>query len=280
MKIALIGAAGQLGTDLARLLPSCLPLTHADIEITDAASVQRVLDAAAPNVVINTAAYNLVDKAEDDPVTAMAINATGPEHLARWCAANNAVLMHVSTDYVFGADEFRTIPYTEDDIPGPLGVYGSSKLAGENAVKQLCPQYFLIRTCGLYGHAATKSKGNFVKTMFRLAGERSELKVVNDQHCAPSFTADVAAMMVALLRTQAYGVYHAVNSGATTWFDVATLALQLSGSKTKVLPIPTSEYPTRARRPVYSVLSSQKAEAVTGMMMPTWQDALGRYLNP
>ncbi|SFI29151.1 dTDP-4-dehydrorhamnose reductase [Planctomicrobium piriforme] len=278
MRIALIGAAGQLGTDLLKCLPHAHPLTHAEIEITDSQNVAAVLDPLAPDIVVNTAAYNLVDKAEDEPERAFAINAQGPETLARWCNEHNATLVHVSTDYVFGADAGRTLPYTEADESGPLGVYGRSKLAGEMAVQGGCPRHFVIRTCGLYGQAATKSKGNFVKTMLRLADERSELKVVSDQHCTPSYTADVAAMIAAILKTTEYGLYHVTNSGAATWHAVAAEVLRLAGKSTPVIPIPSSEYPTKARRPGYSVLDCRKAEQLTGLTMPDWEDALGRYL--
>lgn len=279
MRIALIGAAGQLGTDLHRLLPDADALTHADIEVTDIACVNRVLSGTRPEIVINTSAYNLVDKAEDEPDQAFNVNEQGPRNLARWCRHNGAALVHVSSDYVFGADAHRSTPYRETDLPGPLGVYGKSKLAGEEAVRTECPRHFLIRTCGLYGQAATKAKGNFVKTMLRLAGERDELRVVNDQWCTPSFTQDVARMIVALIGTAEYGLYHVTNSGATTWFQLASEALRLRGIRTPVVPILSQEYPTRARRPAYSVLNCDKAEDVTGLNLPPWQDALRRYLD-
>jgi dTDP-4-dehydrorhamnose reductase len=279
MRIAIIGAAGQLGSDLVRLLPDALQFTHAQIEVTDPASVNAALSQAAPELVINTAAYNLVDKAEDERDRAFAINAEGAGNLAAWCAARDATLVHVSTDYVFGLDDRRTTPYREEDAAGPLGVYGLSKLRGEELVRAACARHFVIRTCGLYGRAATKAKGNFVQTMLRLAGERDELRVVHDQRCTPSYTADVAAMIVALLRTQEYGLYHVTNAGSMTWYELACEIFRLKGLPTRVFPIPSSEYPTKARRPSYSVLDCARAEAAAGFRMPAWQEALGRYLQ-
>jgi dTDP-4-dehydrorhamnose reductase len=278
-RIVLIGAAGQLGTDLQRVLPGVIPLTHAEIEITQPESIEEALRSARPDIVVNTAAYNLVDRAEDKPDRAYAVNELGPRLLARWCSAAQAVLVHLSTDYVFGADGDRTIPYVESDVAGPLGVYGASKLAGEQAVQEECPRHFIVRTCGLYGRAATKSKGNFIQTMIRLAGEREELRVVSDQHCTPSFTGDVAMMLKALIASNQFGLYHVTNSGATTWYELASELFRQSRISTRVLPIPSSDYPARARRPGYSVLDCTRAETVTGVKMPSWKEGLRRYLQ-
>jgi dTDP-4-dehydrorhamnose reductase len=278
-RIALIGAAGQLGTDLQRVLNDAVPLTHAEIEITEAGSIDRALSAACPEIVVNTAAYNLVDQAEEEPERAFAINEKGPRLLARWCRAAQVALVHVSTDYVFGADASRKTPYAESDSPGPLGVYGASKLAGEQAVMEECPRHVIVRTCGLYGQAATRAKGNFINTMLRLANERDELRVVNDQHCTPSFTGDVAAMIAALIEKNQFGLYHVTNAGATTWYDLACETFRQMEISMRVIPIPSSEYPTKARRPSYSVLDCTRAETVTEMRMPPWQEALQRYLR-
>ncbi len=279
MQMVVIGASGQLGTDLMRVLPTAIPVTHADLELTDAEQVARRLDELRPDLVLNTAAYNLVDKAETEPEKAYAINAEAPAILAQWCQRNQATLLHVSTDYVFGGETGRRSPYLESDTPAPLGVYGSSKLAGENHVREICDRHFVIRTCGLYGQAATRSKGNFVKTILRLADERPELRVVNDQFCTPTYTFDVAQGIAALIRTQEFGTYHLTNHGATTWFEVAREAVKQSGRTTVVHPIPSSEYPTPAKRPAYSVLDCTKIQSVTGQIIPHWQDALNRYLR-
>ena len=279
MRIAVIGAFGQLGSDLVPLLDErAIPLTHADIEITDAASVTKALDAAKPTHVINCAAYNLVDKAEDEPEAARRVNSLGPRHLAEWCAARGAVLMHVSTDYVFGADVARRTPLCETDPTGPVSVYGQSKLEGELAVQSLCPQHFIVRTCGLYGHHAARGKGNFVETMLRLGRERPELRIVGDQRCTPTSTADLARALVSLIETNAFGLYHVTNAGDCSWFEFASEIFRLASIPVKTTPTTAAEYGAMARRPDYSVLDCTKLASVLGRPMPSWQDALARYL--
>src|SRR5580704_2814183 len=200
MRIAIVGASGQLGTALqACLQGEIVPLTHAEIEITDAARVDAALSAAKPDCVINAAAYNFVDRAEDEPKVTHDVNALGPSNLARWCERSRASLVHVSTDYVFGSDATRTTPYAESDPLGPQSVYAASKAAGERFVQNELTRHFIVRTCGLYGSAATQGKVNFVKTMLRLAKERKELSVVNDQHCTPSFASDIAVAIARLI---------------------------------------------------------------------------------
>ena len=280
MRIALIGAAGQLGTDLHRQLSGeVVPLTHAEFEVTRPESVEAMLDAVQPEMVVNTSAYNLVDKAETEFEAAMAVNAWGPRHLALACAKRNLTLVHISTDFVFGLEGGGTTPRLETDLPGPQGVYAASKLLGEYFVRSLCPRHFVIRTCGLYGQAATKAKGNFVLTMLRLAKEKPQLKVVADQRCVPSYTKDVAEVMAALVRTDAYGLYHATNAGDASWFEVASEAVRLAGLTTPMLPISTKEFGAPAARPAYSVLNCSKIEQATGLTMRPWKLALAAYLQ-
>jgi len=280
MRIALIGAAGQLGTDLHRQLAGeVIPLTHAEIEVIRPESIEAMLDSVLPEMVVNTSAYNLVDKAETEYEAAMAVNAWGPRHLALACAKRDLTLVHISTDFVFGLDGGATAPRMETDLPGPQGVYAASKLLGEYFVRSLCPRHFVIRTCGLYGQAATKAKGNFVLTMLRLAKEKPQLKVVADQRCVPSYTKDVAEVIAALVRTDAYGLYHATNAGNSSWFEVATEAVRLAGLSTPVLPITTQEFGAPAARPAYSVLNCSKIEQATGLTMRPWKQALAAYLK-
>ena len=279
MRIAVIGAFGQLGSDLVPLLGErAIPLGHADDEIADPASIAMTLDAARPTHVINCAAYNLVDKAEDEPEMAHRVNAFGPQNLAEWCAARSVVLMHVSTDYVFGADPARRTPLCETDPTGPVSVYGQSKLAGELAVLSLCPQHFLVRTCGLYGHHAARGKGNFVETMLRLGRERPELRIVGDQRNTPTSTADLARALVALIETDAFGLYHATNSGDCSWFEFACEIFRLANIPVRTAPTTAAEYGAKARRPDFSVLDCSKLANVLGRPMPSWQHALARYL--
>ena len=279
MSIAVIGSHGQLGTDLMHVLgDEAIGLTHADIEITDPASIDASLDERSPNIVINTAAYNLVDKAEEEPESAFAVNAFAPLNLARACASRDITLVHVSTDYVFGQDAEHTTPYTEQDRPGPVSVYGTSKLAGEHLVTAGCPRSFVVRTCGLYGNATSPGKGNFVRTMLRLGQDRDELTVVNDQRCTPTATADVATAIAALIRTDAYGLYHCTNASDTTWCELAQTIFEIAGLDVTVKPITTSEFGAPARRPSYSVLNCDRLTSVTDVTMPHWRDALTDYL--
>lgn len=279
MTIAVIGAHGQLGSDLIRLGgDDAFGLTHAELEITDPASIAAALDAASPQIVINTAAYNFVDRAEQDAQAALAVNALGPLNLARYCAVRDLTLVHVSTDYVFGQDATRRRPYREDDVPGPLSVYGASKLAGEHLVRAACPRHFVVRTCGLYGRPTSPGKGNFVRTMLRLAQDRDELAVVDDQCCTPTATADLASAMLALLETQQYGLYHVTNSGETTWCQFARTIFELSGIDVRVKPITSAQFAAPARRPAYSVLDTTRLTSVTGIKLRTWREALAEYL--
>jgi dTDP-4-dehydrorhamnose reductase len=280
MRVALIGAAGQLGTALADCRPpsrSIVPLAHSEIEIRDPASIDSALSAAAADCVINAAAYNFVDRAEDERDLAYAVNAAGPQNLARWCARQRATLVHVSTDYVFGGDA-RRVPYVETDPPLPESVYARSKLAGEEFVRAECPTHFVVRTCGLYGRAQSAGKGNFVRTMLRMASEGRALRVVDDQHCTPSFAGDVAAAIWKLIETRQFGLYHATNAGATTWHGFASEIFRVAGRDTQIAAIPSSEFPQKAKRPAYSVLDCSKLAATIGGALPTWQDALARYV--
>jgi len=269
-----------LGTALAASRPpadSIVPLTHAEIEIRDADSVDAALAAAAADCVINAAAYNFVDRAEDEPELAHAANALGPQNLARWCGRHNAVLVHVSTDYVFSGDARRT-PHVETDPPSPASVYAGSKLAGEEFVRAECASHFIVRTCGLYGRAQTAGKGNFVRTMLRMASEGRALKVVDDQHCTPSFAADIAVAIWSLLRSGQFGLYHATNAGQTTWHGFACEIFRAAGLNAHVTAIPSRDFPQQAKRPAYSVLDCSKLATTIGVELPTWQNALGRYV--
>lgn len=278
-RIAIIGASGQLGSAFRQLLGErAIPIQHSQIEISDSESIRAVLMAANPDFVINAAAYNWVDKAEVEPQVAYAVNALGPRNLALVCAERSIPLLHVSSDYVFGLD-VSTTPFCETDLPGPVSAYGLSKLAGEYFVRSLCPQHFVIRTCGLYGHAEAIGKGNFVKTMLRLGRERGHVRIVNDQHCTPTSTVDLAAALVKLIETQAFGLYHLTNRGATTWCDFAREIFRAAGLAVTTEPITTREFAAQAPRPAYSVLNCEKAADILNVEMPVWQDAVGKYIQ-
>jgi len=281
MKTAVLGSAGQLGRDLVPRLPGeVIALTRASADLADPEALRKCLEAHQPDCVINCAAYNLVDKAESDPATAFTVNAWGPKHLANICRELGAALVHFSTDYVFGLDENRREPWKETDLPGPISVYGLSKLTGEYWVRQLCPKHFVIRTCGLYGVWGTGGKGgNFVETMLRVAGEGKPLPVVNDQRCTPSFAADVAAATVALIATGEYGLYHVTNAGDCTWFEFAAEIFRQADLKPALSPTTSIELNRPARRPAYSVLAQAKYDSLGLPPLRPWGEALADYLQ-
>jgi dTDP-4-dehydrorhamnose reductase len=281
VRYAVIGSAGQLGRDLCPRLPGdVVPLTRDHADLTRFDLLHATLTGLRPDVVVNCAAYNFVDKAEGEPEAAFAVNAWGVRQLALVCRDLGCVLVHFSTDYVFGLDESRQTPYAETDAPGPLSVYGLSKLAGEYLVRALCPRHFVIRTCGLYGVWGSGGKGgNFVETMLRMAAEGKRIPVVADQVCTPSYTADVASAAAVLIETQRYGLYHLTNGGATTWHDFAAAIFELAGVKADLVPTTSREFGRPARRPAYSVLAWGGYEAL-GLPPPrSWREALAAYLE-
>jgi dTDP-4-dehydrorhamnose reductase len=233
-----------------------------------------------PGVVINCAAYNYVDRAEDEPEAAFAVNAWGVRQLAQICRDLDCTLAHFSTDYVFGSDQGRRVPYTEGDAPGPVSVYGLSKLAGEYLVRSICPKHFIIRTCGLYGVWGSGGKGsNFVETMLRLAGQGKPLRVVADQTCTPSYTADVASATAALLRTGRYGLYHVTNTGSCSWHEFARTIFELARVPADLAPTTSREYGAPARRPAYSVLATSSYSTLGLPPLRPWHEALAVYLQ-
>jgi dTDP-4-dehydrorhamnose reductase len=281
MRYAVLGAAGQLGRDLCpRLVGEVCALTRADVDLTRVESLRNLLGTLRPDVVINCAAYNYVDRAESDPPSAFAVNTWAVRDLAHICRDLNCSLVQFSTDYVFGLDDHRRVPYAETDPPGPVSVYGLSKLAGEYLVRALCPRHFVIRTCGLYGVWGSGGKGgNFVQTMLRLAAEGKPLRVVADQVCTPSYTADIAQATAALVQTGRYGLYHLTNAGTCSWHEFARTIFELAGVAAPVTAISSREYAAPARRPAYSVLGME-AYAVLGLpLLRSWRDALAAYLE-
>ena len=281
MRYVVLGSAGQLGRDLCPRLPGeVIPLTRAQVDLTQPVTLREVLGGLRPDVVINCAAYNFVDRAESEPAAACAVNTWAVRDLAVACRNLGSPLVHFSSDYVFGLDEGRRSPYAETDAPGPVSVYGLSKLAGEYLVRSLCPKHFIIRTCGLYGVGGSGGKGgNFVETMLRLAQQGKPLRVVADQICTPSYTVDVARAAVALVQTGRYGLYHVTNCGACSWHQFAGTIFEQAGVRTDLAAITSREYGAPARRPGYSVLGMAAYEAL-GLATPRpWQDALAAYLE-
>lgn len=279
VRTVLIGGRGQLGTALrSQLGEDVVSPDRAELDLAHWTQVSERIRAWRPQLVINAAAYNLVDRAEDEPEVAFLQNAFALRHLAREVDSVGGTLVHVSTDHVFGLEDSPGHPWRESDAPGPVSVYGASKLTGEFFVRSLCARHVIVRTCGLYGVADSPGKGNFVGTMLRLGRQQEEVRVVDDQHCTPTRATDLARAIVDLIATGASGLYHATNSGATTWCGFAREIFRLAGLTTRVIPICSAEFAAKARRPVWSVLSGDKLAAQRGLPMPEWNVALAEYL--
>lgn len=276
MTTVVIGAAGQLGTDLVRALPGrVVGLTHRDVDITDGLGVFRALRAHRPDWVINTAAFHRVDDCERNPSLAFAVNAIGAQTVARAAVALAARSVFISTDYVFGGDS-GFVPYVEQDTPHPVNVYGVSKLAGEQLVQQADPAALIVRTAGLYGLHPSGKGWTFPDLMLQKAVAGETLRVVTDQILSPTFTADVVEAIERLLTSGASGLYHLVNEGACSWYDFAHATLDLVGSPAVCVPratLATNHDGVATRRPAYSALTSSR-----GAPLRPWRVALADYL--
>lgn len=274
------GGAGQLGQCLARVaqeknITSLVFLNETDGNILDLTSLQALFAARQPAYVINCAAYTAVDKAEDEVDLARRINRDGVENLARLCAQHGAVLLQISTDFVFAGTGNQ--PLTETDETAPISIYGLTKLEGEQVIPLLTDKYFILRTSWLYSEFAN----NFVKTMLKLGAEREELRIIWDQVGSPTYAIDLAACLLHIIETQSqeFGLYHYSNEGLTSWYDFATAIFELSGLPTRTVPIRSSEYPTKATRPSYSVMDKSKAKAQLGVAIPHWRTSLAECLK-
>lgn len=282
MHVVVIGARGQLGSDLVPQLKLAghhvSALTHQDIEVTECASVRRALAPLRPSAVINTAAYHRVDDAEDHPELAMAVNVVGVRHLAVVCRELEATLVHLSTDYVFSGRKGR--PYVESDPPDPLNMYGVSKAAGEQVLRAVWPNHLIVRTSGLYGAAGSAGKGgNFVESMLQLAAAGQPIRVVNDQTLTPTSTAALARQLVTLLQARTPGTYHATCQGACTWYEFAAEIFRASGLSPSCAAQSSAERRARAARPPYSVLENAALQRAGMDQMPPWEEALASYLR-
>lgn len=266
------GSNGQLGTELRALLPDAIFADHATLDITDAAAVENFVRDNKVSLIINCAAYTAVDRAEDDADAAQRVNEDGPRNLAK----TGVPIIHVSTDYVF--DGRGCVPYTPDDETAPMSVYGKTKLAGEKAVLENADVAVVIRTAWVY----SAHGNNFVKTMRRLGAEKESLGVVCDQIGTPTYAGDLAAAIVKIIpqiSANNKGIYHFTNEGVCSWYDFATEIMELSGLNCNVRPIKTSEYPTRATRPAYSVLDKTKIKQTFGIEIEHWKKGLKKCLK-
>jgi len=281
MKIAIFGVSGQLGRDVAGALSAhqVEGVDHARADIRDEDNVRRVVEALRPDWAINCAAMTHVDGCERDPLAAFENNALGARVLARACAANNARLLQISTDYVF--DGCKGSAYVETDLPRPLNAYGISKLAGEHFARYECPRTVVVRTSGLYGVHVCRGKGsNFVETMLARAGGEDAMRVVADERLTPTYTADLAAQIRGMIEAAvAPGVYHATNAGDCSWHEFTVELLRLAGVTAQVQPIRAADWKSPTRRPANSVLENRALQALDLDVMPEWRDALSRYVT-
>jgi len=288
MRILVTGAKGQLGWEIIRQAPArasdCIGIDIEEADLTDPIQVNRVVADIRPQLLINAAAYTLVDVAQTETDTAFAVNREAAAHLAAACAVNRIPMVHISTDFVF--DGNQTVPYTENDPVAPLSVYGQSKAAGETAVRDTLDRHLIIRTAWLYGNHGN----NFVKTMLRLGQTKQEVRVVSDQIGCPTYAADLAAALLSLAERLAgstditWGTYHLCSTGEVSWYEFARHVLQIAHRlglvpPVAVAPIATPEYPTPAPRPAYSVLACRKIEANFGIVCPPWQTSLEKMLQ-
>jgi len=282
VRVLLIGANGQLGSDLLKVFQAAgdtvIPVTHAQLDVCSEAQVSQVIANAKPDLVLNTAAYHRVEECEKQSALAFQVNGTAVMRLAVAAKAAGAVLVHYSTDYVFGGYEKGT-PYAETDLPAPVNVYGTSKIVGECLIAAYAERYFAIRTCGLYGVAGSSGKGgNFVETMLKKAMAGDAIRVVDDQILTPTYTADLAQATRHLVLTGRYGLYHVSSEGQCSWFEFARSIFERAGVEAKLSPVRSSEFASPVRRPANSVLSKAKLGSV-GVSIPAWEDALPRYLE-
>lgn len=277
MKILVTGVKGQLGYDVMKVLhqrdAACLGADIEDFDITDAAATAAFIERYAPDAVIHCSAYTAVDRAEEEAALCERVNVDGARNIAAACKKIGAKMVYISTDYVFpGTGEHF---YETDDPIGPLNVYGKTKLGGELAVQELLERYFIVRVSWVFG----KNGNNFVKTMLRLGQERDQVNVVCDQIGSPTYTADLAPLLCDMVATEKYGVYHATNEGICSWADFAAEIFRLGRCRAKVNPILSSEYPVKAVRPFNSRMSKKSLDAAGFSRLPSWQDALVRYLK-
>lgn len=285
MKILLTGGSGQLAQELHPILLSSgevIAVDRARLDLSQPETIRQAIAEIQPHLVVNAGAYTAVDKAETEPELAQAVNGIAPGIIAEECEKLGATLIHISTDYVF--DGSQGYPYQETDSTNPLGSYGKSKLAGEEAIRQAGNRHIIIRTAWVYGNGG---KGNFVKTMLRLGKDREEIRVVADQIGSPTWTGDLAAaisQIIPEIKPEICGTYQYTNSGVCSWYDFA-IAIFEEAEKLgfplkiqRVIPITTAEYPTPAKRPAFSVLSPVKISGILGTHPPYWRESLRQML--
>lgn len=278
MKVLVTGYKGQLGYDVVNELTKrgheAIGVDIQEMDITDAESVQRVITETAPDAVIHCAAYTAVDAAEDQEELCRKVNALGTEHIAKVCGSMDIKMMYISTDYVFNGQGER--PWEPDDEREPMNVYGQTKYEGELAVEKYVEKFFTVRIAWVFG----VNGKNFIQTMLRLGQERGAVSVVDDQVGSPTYTYDLARLLADMIETDQYGRYHATNEGLCSWYEFAVEIFRQAGmDQVQVTPVTSDQFPAKAKRPMNSRMSKEKLDEKGFQRMPSWQDALSRYLK-
>lgn len=286
MRTLIIGAEGQLGTELRRVYADVDLATadmvgdHIRLDVTDGAALRRLIaEDLRPELVVNTSAAHNVPKCEEDPATAYAVNATAPKQMAQACQLIGARLIHISTDYVFGSGGRR--PYVETDAPAPLSTYGASKVAGEYLIAAECANHCIVRSAALYGPASCLAKGgrNFVGLMLHLARTKGEVRVVTDEVTTPTYTVALARQIRLIAEKAAPGIYHASCGGECSWYEFAKAVFDLTGTQVKLMQATSADFPSPVKRPDYSVLENRRLKGQGLDIMPEWREALAEYVK-
>jgi dTDP-4-dehydrorhamnose reductase len=282
-KVAVIGGNGQLGSDVAAAFAASgddvVVLTHDDMEISSIDSVSQCLRAHQPQIIVNTAAMHHVEQCETDPARAFAVNGLGARNLALLARDLDSVLIHISTDYVF--DGKKGQPYEESDAPGPLNVYGNTKLSGEHFVRSTEGRYFILRTSAIYGKKPCRAKGgrNFVDLMIHLANTRGAVRVVDSEVVSPTPTCEIARQIVVLSRCEAYGLYHATAEGRCSWYEFAREIFAVTNTKVDLSVAGPNEFPAKVARPMFSVLENSALKIRGLNVFRSWQEGLREYFQ-
>jgi len=283
MKVAVLGANGQLGSDVCAAFSQngddVAALTHADVELTSPSWVDAALSASRAEFIVNTAAMHHVEKCEADPSAAFAANAIGARNVGEWAKKAGATVAYVSTDYVF--DGKKNSPYVESDVAAPLNAYGITKLAGEHYTAATCPRHFVLRVSAIYGLRPCRAKGglNFVELMLKLSRERDKLRVVDDEFVTPTPTAQIARQLVALSRSKDYGLYHGTAEGSCSWYEFACEIFRATGTTIRLEKADPGEFPAKVQRPKYSVLENRALKAAHMNVFTDWRQGLDDYLQ-
>jgi dTDP-4-dehydrorhamnose reductase len=271
MKILITGSKGQLGQELAEVLPErgheVVALSRDELDVSNMETVEQAIEVHSPELVINAAAYTNVDGCETETELAYSVNALGPRNLAQSCERRGCALLHVSTNYVFDGKGDR--PYEPFDLPNPISAYGRSKLAGEEYVKHLCNRWYIVRSAGVYGRGH-----NFVRTMLRVATERDLLRVKDDEYISPTYARDLVEGIAEVVEAGGYGLFHLSNAGSCSWYEFTREIFRLAGVGVELIPIPSSDYPLPAARPANGLLSSLGSPELRH-----WREALADYLE-